>query len=532
MKTSIFGKFSVLFTTIIVLTSVLSCVLMYNFIEKYTIDSRREDMCAAIDDLEVLLIQYMVAVNNGITESGEWSSESAKEDCENKLQRFKERMEFYYKQLDSHIYLSGVDGELLFSYPYLPNVDTLDAAEYLPKTVYSKMIVRDAEGKAAYYFREKKQYYMGDSDEVKVDENGFSESLGDFYGLYSGYDVSVFTVSKIIYFTYPDTYIPAQYGKITFCASMEEVAQARSTMLRYFILSTIVAIAVELIIILWVTRRMTRPIREVEYLTKNLAKGNYKSKIEKTTNDEIGALIDSYNNLTDELAKLDKVRSDFIAAVSHELRTPMTTIRGFVDGMIDGVIPPTRQAHYLNVIKEEIIRMNGLVNDLLDMTRLQSGAVQLDIQSHDIIQIIRGVVTKLEPIIKEKDINIMYHFSCDSCHVATDRASIERVLINLIQNAVKFTSNGGKIVLSVKRNDNNVLVSVADNGIGIASEELPFIFERFYKADKSRGLDKKGTGLGLAITKSIIEAHGQTIKVVSKINEGTKFTFTLQRKDS
>ena len=146
MKTSIFGKFSVLFTTIIVLTSVLSCVLMYNFIEKYTIDSRREDMCAAIDDLEVLLIQYMVAVNNGITESGEWSSESAKEDCENKLQRFKERMEFYYKQLDSHIYLSGVDGELLFSYPYLPNVDTLDAAEYLPKTVYSKMIVRDAEG--------------------------------------------------------------------------------------------------------------------------------------------------------------------------------------------------------------------------------------------------------------------------------------------------------------------------------------------------------------------------------------------------
>lgn len=200
--------------------------------------------------------------------------------------------------------------------------------------------------------------------------------------------------------------------------------------------------------------------------------------------------------------------------------------------MIDGVIPPTRQAHYLNVIKEEIIRMNGLVNDLLDMTRLQSGAVQLDIQSHDIIQIIRGVVTKLEPIIKEKDINIMYHFSCDSCHVATDRASIERVLINLIQNAVKFTSNGGKIVLSVKRNDNNVLVSVADNGIGIASEELPFVFERFYKADKSRGLDKKGTGLGLAITKSIIEAHGQTIKVVSKINEGTKFTFTLQRKDS
>lgn len=532
MKTSIFAKFSVLFAIIIVLTSVLSCALMYNFIEKYTIDAGREDMHAAIDDLEVLYLQYLVAQRNGVTESGEWSSDSAREDCENKFERFEERMQFYYKQLGTHVYLSGMDGRLLFSYPYLPNVDTLEAAEYLPKRIYSKMIKEYENGSEVYYFREKPQYFMGEMEDVKVDENGFSENLGDFYGLYASSDISVFTVSKVIYFTYPDTYEPVQYGKISFCSSMNSVAQARNTMLYYFILATVIAIALELIIILWVTRRMTKPIREVEYLTKNLAKGNYQGKIEKTTNDEIGTLIDSYNNLADELAKLDKVRSDFIAAVSHELRTPMTTIRGFVDGMLDGVIPPARQEHYLTIIKEEIVRMSALVNDLLDMTRLQSGVVQLDIQSYDIVQIVHGVVSKLEPIITEKDINIVYHISCEKCIVAADRASIERVLINLVQNAVKFTQTGGKIVLTVKTNDTNALVSVADNGIGIAEDELPYIFERFYKADKSRGLDKKGTGLGLAITKSIIEAHGQTIKVASKLGEGTKFSFTLQRKDN
>lgn len=532
MKTSIFGKFSVLFTIIIVLSSILSCVLMYNFVEKYAVDSRREDIYIAIDDLEVMFIQYMVSYNNGVTESGEWSSDSAREDCEDKLKRFSERIQFYYKQLDADIYVSQDDGKLLFSYPYLPNVDTLVAAEYLPKDVYTKLISVNEEGEVAYYFGEKQQFFTGNMEDVVVDENGFSENMGDFYGLYANREAEFFTVSKILHFTYPDTQSAVQAGKITFCSSLDYVNEARSTVLRYFIISTIIAIAAELIVILTVTRRITQPIREVEHLTKDLAKGNYKGKIEKSSNDEIGGLIDSYNNLAIELAALEKMRNDFIAAVSHELRTPMTTIRGFVDGMLDGVIPPEKQEHYLTVIKEEIIRMNALVNDLLDMARLQSGAVQLDIQHHDIVNIIHGIVAKLEPIITEKDINIVYNINYDKCIIFADKPSIERVLINLIQNAVKFTPSGGIITLSIRKSGHLVYVSVEDNGVGIAAEELPFIFERFYKIDKSRGLDKKGTGLGLAITKSIIDAHEQTIKVTSKLGEGTKFTFTLQGKDS
>ena len=532
MKTSIFGKFATLFTIIIVLSSVLSCVLMYNFVEKYAVNTRREDICIAIGDLEVMYIQYMVSYNNGVTESGEWSSDGAREECEEKLKRFTERMQFYYKQLDSDIYVSRDDGKLLFSYPYLPNVDTLAAAEYLSKDVYTKFISVNEADEIAYYFGEKQQYFIGNMDGVNINENGFSENTGDFYGLYSDRASEYFTVSKILYFTYPDTQMAGQVGKITFCSPLNYVKEARSTMLKYFVFSTIVAIAAELIVILTVTRRITRPIREVEYLTKDLAKGNYKGKIEKSSNDEIGALIDSYNNLAIELAALEKMRNDFIAAVSHELRTPMTTIRGFVDGMLDGVIPPEKQEHYLSVIKDEIIRMNALVNDLLDMARLQSGAVQLDIQYHDIVSIVYGIVAKLEPIITEKDINVMYNINYDRCVIQADKLSIERVLINLIQNAVKFTPQGGTITLSIKKNGNLIAVSVADNGVGIAAEELPFIFERFYKTDKSRGLDKKGTGLGLAITKSIIEAHGQTIKVNSKLGEGTKFTFTLQGKES
>ena len=532
MRTSIFGKFSVLFTTVIVVTSVLSCVLMYNFVGKNAIDSHRKDVCIAIEDLETMFIQYKVSYNNGVTESGQWSSDSAREDCEDKLKRFTERLQFYYKQLDSDIYVSQDDGRLLFSYPYLPNVDSLATVEYLPKDIYTKFISVTEGKETAYYFSEKQQYFTGVSEDMKLDENGFYESTGDFFGLYKERESQYFTISKVIYFTYPDTQSSVQVGKITFCTSLDFVNSARSTVLKYIILTSFITIAAELIIILAVTRRITKPIREVEFLTKDLAKGNYQGKIEKSSNDEIGALIDSYNNLAVELAALEKMRNDFIAAVSHELRTPMTTIRGFVDGMLDGVIPPNRQEHYLTVIKDEIIRMNALVNDLLDMARLQSGAVQLDIQQHDIVSILYNIVSKLEPIITEKDINIIYDINCTKCIIYADKASIERVLINLIQNAVKFTAQGGKITLSMRKNGNVIQVSVADNGIGIAQEELPFIFERFYKTDKSRGLDKKGTGLGLAITKSIINAHGQTIKVTSKLGEGTKFTFTLQGKDS
>ena len=531
MRTSIFGKFSVIFTVIIILTSVFSCILMYNFVENYTVDSRREDIRAAIDDLEIMYIQYLVSYSNGVTESGEWSSVQAKEDCDDKLNRFKERMQFYFKQLDSHIYFSKDDGRLLFSYPYLPNINTLTNAEYLSKNIYLNLLKVNESGEDVYYFSKKQQFFTGAMENISVDSEGFSEIKGDFYGLYSSEDTPRFTVSKIVYFQYPDSLNSVEYGKITFCSSMVPVEKAKTTILNYFILITVITIIAELVVLLAITKKITKPITKVEKMTKDLAKGNYRGKIQNTSHDEIGVLIDSYNNLADALDSLDKMRSDFIAAVSHELRTPMTTIRGFVDAMLDGVIPPDRQQHYLTVIKEEIIRMNALVNDLLDMARLQSGAVQLDLQKYDIVSIIYNIVSKLEPIITEKDINIVYDIDCEKNIVITDKASIERVLINLIQNSVKFTPVGGTITLGLRQSEGLSYVSVADNGIGIKEDELQYIFERFYKADKSRGLDKKGTGLGLAITKSIIDAHGQTITVESKLGEGTKFTFTLQGKE-
>jgi signal transduction histidine kinase len=228
------------------------------------------------------------------------------------------------------------------------------------------------------------------------------------------------------------------------------------------------------------------------------------------------------------LQNIEEMRRGFVANVSHELRTPMTSIRGFVDGILDGTIPPEKQNQYLTIVKDETIRLNRLVNDLLDLARMEAGEVKLNISVFDINELVRKCVIKLESLLLEKGLTVDANFEEEDLPVKADSDSIERVIYNLMHNAIKFTPENGEIRVKTYVEKDKAIISVEDTGKGIAESEIPYIFERFYKTDKSRSADRTGVGLGLAIVRNIIVSHNETIKVESEEGHGTRFIFTLR----
>ena len=519
-KQSILKKFCVFIIVAVIATSLISGIIMYHYTTKYMTESKSEDIKKAVDDVSILFSQMYTTYINNIDELGNWVSEDGQNEFEKYYVNLLDRLELYNNLLSVYGFITESDGSIFLSYPLLPNMtDRADTAgrEYMDAQITSKLSLNNGK----YYFKNNKQYYTGSDSEYVI-------NTGDFYGLYSDQEVSYLSITQSIAYTYPGASEAINKGTITLSIPVPEITKTRSNIISYFLIATVISVALELIALFIITKEITEPIRELEKMTKQMAAGNFKVKSQSRSNDEVGELVNSYNAMAEALGNLDMMRNDFIASISHELRTPMTSIGGFIDGILDGVIPAEKQEHYLQIVKEEIARMNALVNDLLNMARLQSGKVELDLLPCSLEELLRNTALKLKPIIDEKEIQIVFDIKTKNCEVLVDRPSIERVLINLIQNAVKFTNPGGTVTLhSEPDGKNKVRITVEDTGSGIAREEIPFIFEKFYKADKSRGLDKKGTGLGLAIVKNILSAHGQEIHVESTVGKGSRFIFTL-----
>lgn len=282
------------------------------------------------------------------------------------------------------------------------------------------------------------------------------------------------------------------------------------------------------------SKRISKPIKEIGISAKEFAKGNFERRVEVNADDsggisELDELAITFNNMAYELEKFEDIRMSFISDVSHELRTPMTTISGFVDGILDDTIPPERQKEYLRIVHDEVNRLSRLVNSFLDITRMRSDKLVLDITNFDINEMIRLTVINLERRIEEKEIQVNIEFCAESCIVKADFDSIKRVLMNLLDNAVKFTNQGGTIAVAVNVKQQDVWISVRNTGMGIPAEQQQIIFERFYKVDKSRSVNKEGTGLGLYIVNNILKAHGRSIRVNSVENEYTEFVFSLAK---
>ena len=275
------------------------------------------------------------------------------------------------------------------------------------------------------------------------------------------------------------------------------------------------------------TYRLTKPLKLMSEASKAMAKGDFSKRIPVTSDDEIGELAVSFNMMTNSLSQLEGMRKSFVANVSHELKTPMTTIGGFIDGILDGTIDAEKQPYYLGIVSDEVKRLSRLVQSMLSMARMESGEFALKPELFDLREMLCSIVISQEQRIEKLKIDIVGLDELQGISIKADKDLIHQAVYNLVDNAVKFTEEQGRITFTLKTENKQVVFTVKNTGKGIPQKDLPFVFERFYKVDKSRSASKNSTGLGLYIVKTIITAHGGTITVSSKENEFTSFKVTL-----
>ncbi len=272
---------------------------------------------------------------------------------------------------------------------------------------------------------------------------------------------------------------------------------------------------------------MYQPLYRVIQGTKQYADGHFDYQIHTRSKDEIGYLADTLNYMAQAMRTREEDQRRFIANVSHDFRSPLTSIRGYVDAMLDGTIPPENQQKYLQIIHSETEHLQKLTENILELNRISNQGILLEITEFDVDALIRQVLPTFEGTCAKKGIRLVTQFDAEPLAVRADRDKIAQVLYNLVDNAVKFSSADSEIVLHTSAKGSKVSVSVRDHGIGIPAESIPKIWDRFYKTDLSRGKDRTGSGLGLSIIREIIQAHGEHIHVASTVGEGTEFIFTL-----
>lgn len=273
--------------------------------------------------------------------------------------------------------------------------------------------------------------------------------------------------------------------------------------------------------------RFARPLRRMNEIAGEIARGNFGEKVRVESRDEIGQLAGSFNMMAENLKRHEQLQTSFVANVSHELRSPMTSMQGFAQGMLDGTIPPGDFPRYLTIIRDESVRLTKLIRELLDLAQIDSGQFPLNIQRFEVNELIRRVLARFVDRIEERGVELEVDFKPEQSYVLADADRIEQVIVNLLDNAIKFVDEGGRIRLWTFKSEDKVLVCVGNSGSVIPEEDLPYVFERFYKVDKSHS-GRRGTGLGLSIVRRILEQHGQTITVNSK-SGSTTFIFGLAR---
>ncbi|HEX3639990.1 MAG TPA: HAMP domain-containing sensor histidine kinase [Ktedonobacteraceae bacterium] len=293
-----------------------------------------------------------------------------------------------------------------------------------------------------------------------------------------------------------------------------------------FALASIISITITVFFTYYLSQRIAAPLREMNQVALHIARGQFDQRVKIKTRDELGELGETFNYMAAELAGLDQMRKDFVANVSHDLRSPLTSIHGFVRAFLDDTIPNEDQRHYLTIMKEQTERMMKLVNDLLDMARIEAGQLEIRPVIFNVSELVRQVVARMEPECVKKQVSVeLLSEEAQDIHVFADPDRIDQVIVNVIQNAVQISSPDSSVEVTVEKEEQAV-VSIRDYGPGIRQEDMESLWERFYKADRAR-TKKAGTGLGLSIVKHILDLHHSPIHVKSEVGNGSIFTFTL-----
>lgn len=334
--------------------------------------------------------------------------------------------------------------------------------------------------------------------------------------------------------TSPHTYLKPIFqdsyfrGIIVMITSEQSIRSGLKHVYEIVWLSAIVAVIVAAIIIYYFAKKIIiNPLNEINIAARRLARGDVGKRVNITSNDEIGELAHSFNVMAESIEESDKNRRDFISNVSHELRSPITSIKGFVAGILDGVIPKDKENYYLNIVYDEIRRLSRLVIDLLDISAMEEGKFKLNMVEFDINILIKQCIAKFDGKIRNKGVNVEVAFGREHEFVYADRDRLIQVLTNIIDNAMKYSNDNGNIKITTNDKGSKVYVSVFNNGPLLKDEELVRIWDRFYKSDKAR-TNKDSTGLGLPIVRLILAQHGEDIWVNNE-QDGVRFTFTISK---
>lgn len=356
-----------------------------------------------------------------------------------------------------------------------------------------------------------------------TDTGGSYYMIDNFFGNFESEMLSVFSPIIANY---------AVKGYVVIHCSMEEIQMACNSMLNISYITLVILLLLSLIILIFFTEMVYIPLRKITYAAEQYATGNMHYEFQVDSNDEMGYLAACLNYMAGEIAGAEDDQKKFVANVSHDFRSPLTSIRGYLEAMIDGTIPEDMHGKYLNIVLNETERLTKLTSSLLALNNLNTKGMLLDFTDFDINSVIRSTAASFEGTCRKKTIAIEMILTGEQMPVHADKEKIQQVLYNLLDNAIKFSHHDSVIKVETTVKKNHLFVSVKDTGIGIPKEDLKLIWNRFYKSDLSRGKDKKGTGLGLSIVKEILNSHGEHVNVISTEGVGSEFIFSLRLSDS
>jgi len=294
----------------------------------------------------------------------------------------------------------------------------------------------------------------------------------------------------------------------------------------FLLIGTLAGVLAAIVLSLFTARRIVSPIQDMRRATQRIAAGNYHQRVQVPSQDELGALAQAFNQMTQTLERTEQRRLELIGNVAHELRTPLSNIRSSMEGLIDGVLP-AEPSTFLE-IQHEVARLRRLVQDLEELSRAEAGQISLDLRPVVPADLVQTVAERLRIQFDDKAVSLRIDVPGDLPRAPADTGRITQVLLNLLGNALQYTPPGGQVTVRVWCERHEIVFAVQDTGIGISVEQLPHIFERFYRVEKSRSRAGGGSGIGLTIAKHLVEAHGGRIWATSRgFGQGSTFSFTL-----